>query len=178
MGSEEWRRVAGWEQYYEVSSHGRVRSLARRRWQGRGWYITKPVLRKCPKDAYGYHCVALQAGERKENRKVHHLVAEAFVGPRPEGNECRHLDGCRTNNHVSNLAWGTSAENSADAKRHGTTPVGEDNPNCKYSDEQCQRARDLYQPGVFGYDRVARAIGASRHWVRDVVLGIRRRAAK
>src|SRR5690606_38480338 len=50
----------------------------------------------------------------------HVLVAEAFIGPRPEGAECLHGDGDHTNNMVSNLRWGTKSENQLDSVRHGT----------------------------------------------------------
>jgi hypothetical protein len=51
---------------------------------------------------------------------VHDLVLEAFVGPRPEGMQCRHMDGSKTNNVPSNLQWGTPLENSRDKATHGT----------------------------------------------------------
>ena len=49
---------------------------------------------------------------------VHVLVLEAFVGPRPQGLVCRHLDGDKRNNRVDNLKWGTHAENWEDRRRH------------------------------------------------------------
>ena len=52
---------------------------------------------------------------------VHELVLLAFVGPRPamdERCEIRHLDGDKTNNHLSNLKYGTVKENAADRKLH------------------------------------------------------------
>ena len=57
---------------------------------------------------------------RDDQRLVHRLVLEAFVGPCPEGMECRHLDGNPGNNRLDNLAWGTPKENFADSMRHGT----------------------------------------------------------
>lgn len=52
--------------------------------------------------------------------KLHHLVLMAFVGPRPEGMECRHLNGIPYDNRLSNLVWGTRRENCGDAMKHGT----------------------------------------------------------
>lgn len=49
---------------------------------------------------------------------VHHIVLTTFVGPCPEGLECRHLDGVKTNCRLSNLAWGTVTENAEDRKKH------------------------------------------------------------
>lgn len=52
--------------------------------------------------------------------KVHRLVLESFVCPRPEGAECRHLNGDPSDNRLANLRWGTSADNKADQRAHGT----------------------------------------------------------
>ena len=49
---------------------------------------------------------------------VHRLLLAAFVGPCPEGMECRHLDGNRLNNKLENLCWGTHYENIQDRTRH------------------------------------------------------------
>ncbi len=56
---------------------------------------------------------------RGSHYPVHRLMLETFVGPRPEGYICRHLDGDPTNNHLSNLCWGTPRENYDDTIRHG-----------------------------------------------------------
>jgi phage FluMu protein Com len=52
--------------------------------------------------------------------KVHWLVARAFLGPRPDGMEIRHLDGDYQNCTASNLLYGTKSENALDAVQHGT----------------------------------------------------------
>ena len=58
-------------------------------------------------------------GEDK-TRTVHSLVAEAFIGARPEGMEICHSDGDPTNNHLDNLRYGTPSDNTLDKVRHGT----------------------------------------------------------
>lgn len=73
----------------------------------------------------GYRMLSLPRAIGRGERYVHRLVCEAFHGPCPDGQHCRHLDGTRTNNVPSNLAWGTKAENEADKLRHGTLPRGE-----------------------------------------------------
>ncbi|AAK94350.1 HNH endonuclease [Myxococcus phage Mx8] len=50
---------------------------------------------------------------------VHQLVADAFHGPCPTGQQVRHLDGNPTNNVPANLAYGTALDNAADRVRHG-----------------------------------------------------------
>ena len=51
-------------------------------------------------------------------KRVHRMVLEAFVGPCPEGMQCRHLNDVKNDNRLNNLAWGTRKENSADAIRN------------------------------------------------------------
>lgn len=106
---EVWRRVPDASDY-EISNHGRVRSL-------KG--ATPQILRPSP-NADGYHLYALRAGGRRSFATAHALVMLAFVGPRPEGMEIRHLDGDPANNVVANLRYGTHAENVADMLAHGT----------------------------------------------------------
>jgi len=119
---EQWKPVNGCEGIYEVSSHGRVRSVDRTITlsDGQVRHLEGKVLRTPPLQKTGYPFVNLCIQGKKKNRTVHSLVAEAFIGPRPEGAEVCHNDGIKTNNHVDNLRYGTSRENELDKVRHGT----------------------------------------------------------
>jgi hypothetical protein len=55
-----------------------------------------------------------------ESHEVHRLIALTFLGPRPSGQEVRHLDGDALNAAASNLAYGTRSENNLDKRSHGT----------------------------------------------------------
>ena len=118
--SERWKPVNGYEGIYEVSSHGRVRSLDRTvtRSDGKVHRLKGKVL-SVRLDKYGYQIVDLYNHGKQQKRKVHSLVAEAFIGTRPEGTEVCHNDGRKTNNHVDNLSYGTRSENMLDRVRHG-----------------------------------------------------------
>lgn len=117
---ETWRPAVGFEKFYEISDQGRVRSLDRlvRR---RGWAIlTGKVLGQYPNNK-GRLMVTL-CGENGARRRalVHHLVLEAFEGPRPEGQEGCHDNGNHTDNRRENLRWDTHQENCHDMRDHGT----------------------------------------------------------
>ena len=71
-------------------------------------------------DRHGYLGVSVRVNGSNRKLSVHKAVLLAFVGPRPDGGQCRHLDGNKLNNRLSNLCWGTAVENSADKLRHGT----------------------------------------------------------
>lgn len=68
-------------------------------------------------DARGHTRVCVDDGRRPY---VHQLVAEVFIGPTPTGMEVRHLNGIYADNRLSNLAYGTRAQNVADSIAHGT----------------------------------------------------------
>ena len=112
MVTAQWASVVGYEGLYEVSTEGRIRSARR---AGAVGGLIKPD----PSGAYP--SVRLFRDGRRRHLSLHVIVITAFVGPRPDGMECRHLDGHPTNPHLDNLAWGTSGENSQDMILHGHT---------------------------------------------------------
>ncbi len=119
---EEWRPVVGWEPYYEISSRGRVRAIPRVciRRNGSPMPIAERLLKPYRTPPMGYLAVKLKADGRKVGYRIHVLVLEAFVGPRPEGFVACHADGDHDNNVPSNLRWDTQQGNIDDLRRHGT----------------------------------------------------------
>ena len=96
---ETWKPVVGYEKLYAVSNFGRVRHVAFTR------------MKKLTPDKDGYMQVRLSKNNHAKTHRVHRLVLTAFVGASMD--EAMHLDHNKTNNCLSNLAWGTRAENEA-----------------------------------------------------------------
>lgn len=122
---EVWRPVVGHEGAYEVSDRGRVRSLVRTirstrfnhrsgQWETYDRTIQSRVL-SVGRGKATYPAVVLP-GRRA---RVHVLVCEAFLGPRPDGLVTRHLNGNPYDNRVDNLTYGTVSENARDCVEHG-----------------------------------------------------------
>nr|DAR42149.1 MAG TPA: homing endonuclease [Caudoviricetes sp.] len=117
----QWLPVKGYEELYEVSDTGEVRSVDRvlsvtnqkeRLFKGR-------VLLQTMNKQVQYKQVSLWKENKGTSYYVHRLVAEAFI-PNPESKpEVNHIDGNRQNNHISNLEWVTSGENSLHASKTG-----------------------------------------------------------
>lgn len=118
-GSEEWRAIPGTDGFYEVSDAGRVRSWHKRGTRGNARAEIPQALRPALWRGYPRVCI-VETEHGKRTRLVHRLVAVAFLGPCPEGQEVRHLDGNPANTALTNLAYGTSSENAQDSIRHGT----------------------------------------------------------
>jgi hypothetical protein len=116
--------VFGYEGLYEVSDIGRVRSVDRtitcaNRWGGETTRRKNGKILSVCKSNSGYPCVGLWKNNRGTTREVHRLVLESFIGPCPDGMECRHLNGDPGNNNIKNLCWGTRSENFIDKSVHG-----------------------------------------------------------
>lgn len=105
--SQSWKPAPGCVGL-EVSDHGMLRNEKGKVWPGY----------RDPKGYYRINAAVPGDGHRR-GHLVHRLVLEAFVGPCPDGMETRHLNGDPGDNRLSNIVWGTSAENSQDVLRHG-----------------------------------------------------------
>lgn len=104
---EIWRPIQEFEGRYEISSLGRVKSFL----DSNGTLKKNGKLRKLTPDKDGYLLCMLRNNGRYYHKKVHRLVAEAFI-PNPSGlNEVNHIDGNKQNNQVSNLEWSDSRSN-------------------------------------------------------------------
>lgn len=108
---EEWRSIEGYEELYEVSSLGRVRSCDRFVKSKRGTRLHKGKLLKPGIDRVGYLHVVLSKDNKQKMFLVHRLVYASFHGKIPEGMQVNHIDEDKTNNSIENLNVMTSKEN-------------------------------------------------------------------
>lgn len=121
---EEWRAVPGYEDRYEVSNHGRVRSLgfySGNRWGTKTWRAGR-MLTPFLIHPHEYRGVRLTDNEGVQTtHKVHRLVLRAFVGePPPDKPFGLHEDDNPAHNHLSNLYWGNQVRNAHDSVRNGS----------------------------------------------------------
>jgi hypothetical protein len=72
---------------------------------------------------------------------VHSLVAQAFLGDRPEGYYVCHIDGDPKHNRLSNLRYATPQSNADDKFSHGTQPLGEQHQNSRLTVRDVLRIR-------------------------------------
>lgn len=112
---ETWLPVVGYEKFYVVSDWGRVHSFSRTRRNGR---FTQGVMLRPGPQRKGYLTVSLCDGDSIRSGRVHQLVMAAFVGPMPTGLEVLHRNDIPGDNRLSNLYYGTRAENCAEARRN------------------------------------------------------------
>ncbi|PVU81343.1 hypothetical protein DDP54_15695 (plasmid) [Cellulomonas sp. WB94] len=118
----------------------------------------------------GYRSVVLSVAGQRTYWRVHRLVLFAFAGPPPDDDwEACHLNGDRSDNRLSNLVWGTAAENQSHRTGHGTDQVGERNPNVRLTAEDVRWMRAEYAKGVWTYKQLAELFGVSAPCVYKIV---------
>lgn len=116
---EIWLPIRGYEGLYEISNHGRVKSLPRLRRKKNGTMYWPGRIRKTSL-IYGYPCLTLcELSGAIKPAKIHRLVAIHFI-PNPENKrEVNHKDGDKANAYVDNLEWVTPYENVIHASING-----------------------------------------------------------
>lgn len=114
---EKWKPVKGFENY-EVSDMGNIKSLNYN-------HTGEAKILKPGKQRGGYLYINLYKNAKRYSKKIHRLVAEAFI-PNPEGKpQVNHIDGNKKNNKLSNLEWSTNQENQQHAYNTGLHVITE-----------------------------------------------------
>lgn len=167
---EIWISVKGFEGVYEISNHGRVRSVDRINVNSKGVTRTdKGKTLKLVDRGNEYLFVSLSKNNKKYNFSIHIGVAVHFV-PNPENKpEVNHKDGNKQNNHWTNLEWSTSSENSIHAYENNLrfATKGESHGLSKLTESQVLEIRSLAIEST--YTSIADLFGVSRSAVALIV---------
>lgn len=123
---EIWRDIKDFENAYQISNYGRVKSLGNKS-NHKGEIILKQS------NILGYSCVGLQKNNKAKMFKVHRLVTEAFISNHNNYPQVNHINGIKTDNNVNNLEWCNAKQNCQHAFKIGLrkSKKGIDNPRSK-----------------------------------------------
>ena len=197
---ERWSGVRGFEDAYEISDAGQIRSLRARNLSQRRFneidvkemrrlsaegvsarkmapifgvsatVISKILRGAAYKDSTrtlkpalrrdGYYFVTLSVNNQHFHRPIHSMVAEAFIGPRPNGYHVNHKDGNKTNNTMANLEYVTPSENA----RHSIAVL--ENTQ-KLTPDKVRQIRHKVKSGA-SRKEIAREFNISIHMVNAV----------
>ncbi len=159
----QWKPVPGYEDLYQVSDRGRVRRIA----GGSGTHVGH-VLRP-NKDIHGYPKVDLCRNGHAKTRRVHALVAQAFLGPCSDGMEVNHDNGIKEDNRVGNLEYMTHGENvkhSRDVLRRG---CGEAHGRAKLTNVIVREIRQSYAEGGVTQRKLAKRYDISEGHMSQIL---------
>lgn len=123
-------------------------------------------------DKDGYVVVTIYLDGKRYDKKVHRLVAEAFI-PNPKNKpEVNHKNGIKTKNHKSNLEWVTGSENLYHAWDTGLTKLnqtGEKNASAKYTNKTIEKVCKALESNQFTIKEISEKYGLSRDTVEQIL---------
>lgn len=157
MPNEEWRDIKGFENHYQVSNLGRVKSLERIvKYKGYNNLVNKVIeyqktfKQKILKQEIvrGYLKIQLSNHSKYTKFQVHRLVALTFIGNPNNYPQVNHIDGDTKNNNIKNLEFCTAKQNVNHAIKMGLSnhnkAVNKYNINGKYLDTY-ESIKDVFE---------------------------------
>lgn len=163
---EQWKNIQDYEDLYQVSDYGRIKSLKRKnRLEER---ILKSVM-----GTDGYLRIKLYKNCKAKKYYIHRLVAMVFLDNPLHLSEINHLDGIKQNNHTNNLLWCTRSQNMQHASKNGFLTFnhkGERNPNAKLTEKNIQEIKLYLQNGVTQVN-IATLYGVGQTQISRIKLG-------
>lgn len=146
--AELWKRI---DADYDVSNQGRVRHGKR--------ILSGSV------HTGNYIFVTLHG----KQIPVHRLVAEAFIPNHEKKPEVNHIDGNKMNNAVDNLEWATRSENQIHAVANSLQPKQAKAYQGKFTSEQREEIKRLWDSGMFSRRQLAKKFGVSHTCINDII---------
>lgn len=170
---EEWKSIKNFKGRYEVSSLGRVRSsgYSYKTRNAHGEYLNhKPGVVLRPQKDKGYLKVCLYDNGKPLQKRVHRLVAEAFLGTDSVRKQVNHKNGNKHDNRVENLEWCTPAENVTHALESGLIPTKRVYRSRKLSYDDVVCIKRMKREGFVGRE-IANKYNIALNYVYDITGG-------
>ncbi len=152
-GTELWRYVKGFDEQYMVSNFGRVLN-----------FKSNAILKQST-NYKGYKVVSLLKDGKPKQKRVHRIVAKAFIGETDKkgADQINHKDGNKSNNHISNLEWCTPKENINHAIQTGLWNY--EKGDNKLNEEKVKEIRRLHSKGMT-YEKIAQQFNINKSTAR------------
>lgn len=178
--TEVWKPIPNTDGTYEASTHGRIRSAHRvlKTIDKNGLaydrtFQSKVLAGRVHQAKYGYFKVHVLFHGKRGQAYIHQLIADTFIGSRPDGCQVNHKDGNKFNNRPDNLEYITPSENNFHAYRvlnvnrsHSLVPA-------RITMEKAEEIRRLYASGVQAKE-IAIRFGISRPYVYSITSNRRK----
>ena len=175
---EVWKDVVEFEGLYQVSNFGNVKSLDRIVNKPNGVsYLRKGKICTQSKSNLGYMTVGFTVNNKKVNKYVHRLVAEAFITNMNDYPQVNHIDCDKTNNRMYNLEWCTNSQNHIHASKNGLNKLhlhrvaysGEENGRSLLTKEQVLEIKQKYIPYKYSAKKLSKEYNVSESCITHIL---------
>jgi hypothetical protein len=172
---EVWKDVQGFEDKYQISNTGKVKSKPRILIRSNGHSQTvKGRVLKTFINPNGYEFAVFQVGINTKNFAVHRLVAIHFLDNPEKKYAVNHKNGIKTDNDINNLEWVTKSENEIHARKIGLKCTkGEKASKAILTEKEVKMIRCIC--AYYSEYKIAKMYGVSRSCIASI---IRRRSWK
>jgi hypothetical protein len=135
---EVWKAIKGFENIYNISNYGRIKSLIRK---GR----TNELIMKQVAGKYGYMVVCLHdKNKNQKNINVGREVLKAFC-PIKKFLQCNHINANKKDNNITNLEWLTPKQNCQHARKLKIQKIPRGEELSKYTKVQVIKIKKMYK---------------------------------
>lgn len=167
LPGEIWKDIQGYENFYQVSNLGRIKSLKRFTKTKR---VSEKILRQSLRKT-GYLQVKLCNKGSTYHPVVNRLVAEAFLEKPNYKYVTNHINNIRDDNQLKNLELMSQSENIRYSyKQNRSNQSGEKNNNAKISEELVKKIRDYFSNNKhLSQKEIAKHFSLKREHVKDII---------
>ena len=122
---EIWKDITGFEEYYQISTLGRVKSKSRKCNSRYGKYktVADKILSLNEDKKTGYVSITFCIKNKRITKLIHRLVAETFIDNPENKHTVNHINGIKNDNNVNNLEWMTMSENAKHAYKENNKRI-------------------------------------------------------
>lgn len=139
MTNREFRKIPSLKFLYEVSEDGRIFRNVKSKKQNK-------IIVDYHHSTKGYCFTFICRGGKVRRIPIARVVAECWLGEKPEGYEIDHIDRNSLNNHYTNLRYVTKSEQMKNRDHGNISKIGSE--NLSNHQESCKKPLVLIQAGV------------------------------